>query len=218
MKRIDKSVILSTAYKKWEENLEAHQCPHPAYNSSKGMFYHDIIMNLYHCQNGLCAYTERTLVLTGLENHCWNQEGRYSADLPSHFGELEHFDESLKSNKGWLWDNLFMVDGKINRKKSSREINNILKPDLPEYDPFALLSYDHEKHIFFANTQNIDLTEEDIKSINDMIDILGINYIKDWRRKEITSRIKAIEFDLEPAPLTEYPTAFEMTKRNLGLV
>jgi hypothetical protein len=218
MKNIDKSVILSTAYKEWEENLEAKQLPHPAYNSSQGQFYRDIIMNLYHCQNGLCAYTERTLVLTGLENHCWNQEGRYSADLPSHFGELEHFDESLKPDKGWLWDNLFMVDGKINRKKSSRGINNILKPDLPEYDPFLLLSYDHEKHVFFANTQNTDLTEEDIKSINDMIDILGINYVKDWRRKEITSRIKAIEFGLEPAPLTEFPTAFEMTKQNLGLV
>jgi len=64
MKNIDKSVILSTAYKEWEENLEAKQLPHPAYNSSQGQFYRDIIMNLYHCQNGLCAYTERTLVLT----------------------------------------------------------------------------------------------------------------------------------------------------------
>jgi hypothetical protein len=29
---------------------------------------------------------------------------------------------------------------------------------------------------------------------------------------------KSDKFGLEPAPLTEFPTAFEMTKQNLGLV
>lgn len=55
MRKIDKSKILSTVYKNWEENLEINNQNHPAYdsNASKFRFYKDIVMNLFHVQGGL---------------------------------------------------------------------------------------------------------------------------------------------------------------------
>ena len=60
MRKIDKSEILSTIYKKWEEGLEKNNQQHPKYDKTT-RFYEDIVMNLYYCQNGLCAYTEQIL-------------------------------------------------------------------------------------------------------------------------------------------------------------
>ncbi len=213
MRKIDKSIILSKVYKAWEEALEHKQEVHPKYNSSKFSFYKDIVMNLYYCQNGLCAYTEKAILLSGLEAENWSEEGRYINSIPFHFGELEHFDESLKENKAWLWDNLLMVESKINRKKSTKTVDTILKPDNPEYDPFALLAYNHETHIFYPNP---NLDEHSIERIAEMIDTLGLNYVKDWRKQYISERIKAIDFGLEPEPVKEYVTAYEMTLRNLS--
>ncbi len=214
MRKIDKSIILSKAYKTWEEALENNQQNHPQYNSSNFRFYKDIVMNLYHCQNGLCAYTEKSILLSGLEAENWSEEGYYVGEIPSHYGELEHFDESLKDTKAWLWDNLFMIEGKINTLKRTKTIDDILKPDSPEYDPFKLLAYNHEAHIFYPNPS---LDGHLIERIEKMIDILGLNYVKDWRKQYILERIKAIEFGLEPKPAKEYVTAYEMTLRNLNL-
>lgn len=214
MRKIDKSTILSKVYKVWEEALENNHQNHPKYNSSAFEFYKDIVMNLYHCQNGLCAYTEKAILLNGFEQDKWSEEGRYINSIPFHFGELEHFDESLKVNKAWLWDNLLMVESKINRKKSTKTVDTILKPDSPEYDPYKLLAYNHEEHIFYPNPT---LDENQIKRIKEMIDILGVNYVKDWRKQYILERTKAIEFGLEPEPVKEYVTAYEMTLRNLNL-
>ena len=50
MRKIDKSTVLSTKYKEWEEDLEVDK--HPKYDSSKNKYYHDIKMSLLHCQNG----------------------------------------------------------------------------------------------------------------------------------------------------------------------
>lgn len=218
MKKIDKSTILSKVYKAWEEDLENNLQNHPKYNSSNFRFYKDIVMNLYHCQNGLCAYTEKELLSTD-ENHfdivSWSEEGKYLInELPSHLGTLDHFDESLKTSKAWLWDNFFMVLSQVNGKKRTKPIDNILKPDSPEYDPFSLLAYNHEEHIFYPKPT---LNENLIKRIEDMIDTLGLNYVKDWRKKYISERIKAIEFGLDPDPAEEYITAYTMTRRNLNL-
>lgn len=221
MKKIDKSVILSKVYKDWEEELERNSKNHPKYSSSNFRFFVDIVMNLYHCQNGLCAYTEKELLSTD-ENHfdivSWSEEGKYlTNELPSHLGTLEHFDESLKTDKAWLWDNFFMVLSQVNGRKGTKPIDNILKPDSPNYDPFVLLDYNYEEHIFFANVKNTDLSDDEIVRINNMIKTLGLNYVKDWRKKYISERIKAIEFGLEPEPVKEYVTAYEMTLRNLNL-
>ena len=48
MKKIDKTNILSTKYKDWEEGLESH----PVYNSSNNKYYKDIVMNLLYVQKG----------------------------------------------------------------------------------------------------------------------------------------------------------------------
>ena len=50
MRKIDKSKILSTVYKKWEEALENNQEDHPQYES-KHRFYTDVIMCLHREEN-----------------------------------------------------------------------------------------------------------------------------------------------------------------------
>jgi hypothetical protein len=217
MRKIDKSKILSTVYKNWEKDLESNNQNHPNYDSN-ARFYKDVVMNLYHAQGGLCAYTEMKLMGEKEHTHenLW-KSGRYEQSLPKHLGDVEHFDESLKANKGWLWDNLFMVLGKVNNLKGTKLVSDILKPDHENYNPDELLDYDFDKHIFFANAKNPDLNQEQLNEINRMIDVLGLNFVKDWRKNYLSARIKALEFGLEPDPVEEYMTAFEMTRRNLGL-
>ena len=55
MRKLNKSKILSTEFKKWEEELERSEKAHPGYNSSSRRFYKDIVANLLNIQNGLCA-------------------------------------------------------------------------------------------------------------------------------------------------------------------
>jgi hypothetical protein len=217
MRKIDKSIILSKVYKQWEEQLEASASKHPKYTSSNFRYFDDIKMNLFHCQNGLCAYTEKRLCPEGYGLENWN-DGRYTSNIPESIGHLEHFDESLKANKAWLWDNLFMVLEMVNVQKSNEPINNILKPDHPEYNENALLAYNHEEHIFFANVDNPNLTEDQIESINKMIYTLGINKVKSFRKQYLLPKILRLKGRLTHEPITQFPTAFEMTKRNLGLV
>lgn len=174
MRRIDKTTIHSTIYRDWVEEFENHEQNHEKYKSS-GEHYWDVVMSLYHCQNGLCAYTEKDLIgdLRLIEIENWDN-GKYKLlePKPFHDGELEHFDSTLKPTKGWLWDNLFMVSGTINRRKGTQLIDNILKPDSPNYVPDELLDYDVNLHIFFANT---NLDDETIKRVNNMIHVLGLN-------------------------------------------
>ena len=217
MRKIDKSKILSTVYKNWEKDLEINNQNHPNYNSN-AKFYKDVVMNLYHAQGGLCAYTEMKLMGESEHFHenLW-AKGRYNPILPKHLGDVEHFAESLKANKGWLWDNLFMVLNKVNNQKGTKQVSNILKPDHESYNPYDLLDYNFKEHIFFANAKNPNLSQEQLNEINRMIDVLGLNFVKDWRKKYVSERIKALEFGLEPAPVEEYMTAFEMARRNLNL-
>jgi hypothetical protein len=217
MRKIDKSKILSTVYKNWENDLETKSQNHPNYDSN-ARFYKDVVMNLYHVQGGLCAYTEMKLMgeLEHFQESFW-EKGKYNQDLPKHLGDVEHFNESLKANKGWLWDNLFMVLGRVNNQKGIKSVSNILKPDHPEYNPYDLLDYNFKEHIFFANAKNSNLSQEQLVEINRMIDVLGLNFVKGWRKEYLTERIKALEFGLEPDPVEQYMTAFAITRRNLNL-
>jgi hypothetical protein len=214
MRKIDKSVVLSSVYKAWLDTLEK---PHGSYTSSKHKFYGDIVMALYHCQNGLCAYTERRLCEDKyFELSNW-QLGEYVSEMPSTEGELEHFDPTLKAEQCWLWDNLLMILGKANNQKGEKSVNTILKPDSPEYDPFRLLDYDFELDVFLPNLA-LETTEQE--RVKYMIETLCINagYVKMYR-KPFLKRIKAeielyknIEWnDLEEP--RQFPTAFEMLKR-----
>jgi len=141
MQKIDKSQILSTNYKTWHNSLGDN---HPTYNSSNNKYYNEIKMCLLHCQKGLCAYTEEMLCDEKYFDISNWKNGKYTPltqiQKNEIQGDLEHFDESLKTQKGWLWDNLFIVDTYINcRVKHTKAIKNILKPDSPTYDPYKYL-------------------------------------------------------------------------------
>jgi hypothetical protein len=171
MQKIDKNynTILSTKYKKWVDNLEKNKKKHP----DSRTYYDDIVMELYRCQKGVCAYTERFICVPSLyESDNWT-DGDYKITdevefkRTDHAGELEHFDYHLKKDKYWLWDNLFMIDSTINSRKSNKDIVSYLKPDSEDYSPEKYFDYDEETHRFVPNT---DLDIEKRKEIKDMID------------------------------------------------
>lgn len=216
MRKIDKSQILSTVYNQWEENFEKNNLPHDKYNSATNDYYNDVVMNLLYCQKGLCAYTEVQLCPQEfIEKENWLQ-GKYQFNNKVHNGQLEHFDESLKSKrndscgkKDWLWSNLFMVDSDTNNRKATKEVDYILKPDTEEYNEFELLDYDTESHLFGAN---LSLPADIRFRINYMInEVLGINFpnLVDKRRNTI---VKAIEFGTDCFE-NEFPTAFEFYRK-----
>src|ERR1035437_7164807 len=109
MRKIKKK-ILSKEYKKWETKMEKSGAAHDLYNSSKNDYYWDVVMNLFNCQEGLCAYTEIQLCsqIYYISTN-WNSKGEWiNPDHPSNpevNGQLEHFNPNLKKNKAWLWDN-----------------------------------------------------------------------------------------------------------------
>jgi hypothetical protein len=171
MQKIDKNynTILSTKYKKWVDGLEIKNKKHP----DSRTYYDDIVMELYRCQKGVCAYTERFICVPSLyESSNWT-DGDYKISdeaefkRTDHAGELEHFDHHLKENQYWLWSNLFMIDSTINSRKSSKDIVNYLKPDSEDYSPEKYFDYDEETHRFVPNT---DLDVEKKAEIKDMID------------------------------------------------
>ncbi len=219
MRKIDKTFILSVKYKTWEEEFEDNQSPHKKYSPSD-KFYYDVAMNLLLCQNGLCAYTEVQLCPgEDLTINNW-VDGRYNFTTKKFNGELDHFDESLKSKKNdqngikdWLWDNLFMVDSDTNLRKGTKAVDPILKPDGINYDEFALLDYNFDTHQYAAN---LDKSEDEITRIDRMInEVLGINFpnLVDKRRVLITKAMEYGTFDFE----NEFPTAFEFYKRKKSI-
>jgi hypothetical protein len=215
MRKIDKTTILSTAYKNWEELLEAH----PKYDSSKNKYYYDVVMNLFHCQQGLCAYTEQLLCISDFYDVQHWQDGIYQK--PSNWsvkGQLEHFDSTKKKEKGWLWDNFFMADTDVNTKiKRSNPVDEILKFDSPDYDEFQLLEYNSMEHIFIANTA---LDEDSQERINEMLFTLGVNHepVRTVREKYIESEIRSVLYQIntwESLNIYQFPTAFEFCKREV---
>ena len=214
MRKIDKSTILSSKYKEWEEGLELDK--HPEYNSSKNKYYHDIKMSLLYCQKGLCAYTEQVLCNSEyIDSENWD-EGKYTKTLTPDDknaiqGDLEHFDESLKPKNGWQWDNLFIVATHNNcRIKGSKPVKPILKPDSHDYDPYKYLTFDSEEGIFGANGALDDLEKEDVEY---MIRTLGLNCIADERKKQIKQWLDMRDMGME-VDAYRYVTAWEMTKGN----
>ena len=213
MRKIDKSVILSKNYKEWLDSLGEE---HPKYNSSNNRYYTDIKMSLLYCQKGLCAYTEELLCdLDLITSDNWDEK-EYITKLDNQNlinGDLEHFDESLKEKQAWLWDNLFFVNGDINRKvKCSKAIQTILKPDTPEYDPYRYLEFDYKRNLFIANRNLTEIEQDDIEC---MIRTLGLNSNGFKRKYQINRLIKAFEFGLELEEPYEYITSWEMTLASL---
>ena len=211
MKKIDKSKILSDEYFKWMKALEEH----PEYSSSH-KYIQDIKMNLLYCQNGLCAYTEELLCdLTLLKDNCW-EDGRYTQSLEHEDlinGDLEHFDCTLKENKAYLWDNLFMVNSNINcRVKGTKAINPILKPDAKDYDPIKYLQFDDKINKFIPN---INLSEQEKIDVMEMIETLGINKNAFKRAKQIKDLKEDFEFESDLKEPHEYITSWTMTLKNL---
>jgi len=131
-------------------------------------------------------------------------------------GHLDHFDRRLKKQRGWLWDNFFVVDTDVNTKvKNVQDVDPILKPDVPDYDPFTKMEYHAASDMFIAHTS---LPEETRTRITAMILTLGINYgpVRVQRRYQLAPILKAIKFGLdtwETAVVNQFPTAFEMLRR-----
>ena len=211
MKKIDESKILSKEYIEWMEALKKE---HPTYSSSH-KYIRDIKMNLLYCQNGLCAYTEEQLCdLALLKESCW-KDGRYIQSLEGEDlinGELEHFDCTLKEKEAYLWENLFMANGSINRCKGTKTINSILKPDSESYDPFKYLEFDDKINKFLPN---INLSEQEKLDVAEMIEILGINRNSFQRAKQIKDLKEDFEFEEELKEPQEYITSWKMTLENL---
>jgi hypothetical protein len=227
MRKIDKNCGLSTVYSNWVKDLEDRNEAHPKYTHSKTRedYYLDIVMQLHHCQDGLCAYTERRLCTVNLyQPHLW-ENGKYKALKPSSNieGHLDHFDPSLKSKKNdaigkkdWLWDNFFVIHGEINtRVKGEKGVNKILKPDEAGFDPSQLLDYNLETHSF---TPNKALDEPNSESVKLMLETLGVNYFNDRRRSYLMDKLRLIFLNIETwdsISLDEFPTAFEMCKEKV---
>ena len=212
MRKIDKSEILSSYYSNWI-NQEEFKEKHPKYEASNS-HYIDLKMSLLYCQGGLCAYSEKRLVdlkYFDLEN--W-EEGKYKTKLAEKYkskiiGDVEHFNHKLKKSKGWLWDNLFVVDVHINRNiKRSQDIKDFWKPDLEEYNPYNYLEFDLETGLFIPLYSLSDKEQEDILN---MIDTLGLNCY-DSDRKEHIELFLALNKKREP---TQYLTAWQMTLNQL---
>lgn len=222
MRKIDKTCTLSTEYKTWEEAFENARSDHDPYNSSQNKYYWDVVMNLFYCQKGLCAYTEIRLCSEHYINTAnWNgTTGTYTKPTPPAIiqvcGQLEHFDTTLKKRKGWLWNNFFMADTDVNTKiKNKKEVDNILKPDDPSYNEFKLLSYDFTHHIFIPN-RGLDRKKKE--RVKKMINTLGINFdpVIHQRRTIIEPQLKMIDFEIETwdtIVIDQFPTAFEMIRR-----
>ena len=218
MQKIDKKKILSTKYKKWLDNLDDKN--HPKYSSSSFRFYQDIKMSLLYCQNGLCAYSEKFLCSPEfLKKENWD-DTEYIKELDKEElkeikGDLEHFDESLKSEKAWLWKNLFIVDTYINRVKGTQPINNILKPDEENYNPYEYLDFNYDTGRFFPK---VTLKKDDKENVEYMIKTLGINIYHTERKKRLKSFL--LEYEMKEileieVDVYEYLTAWKMTLQAL---
>ena len=205
MRKIDKTQILSTAYKKWVDKLNRDKKKHP----DDRKYYDDIVMNLLCCQEGVCAYTEMPLCNPELFNPDKWKKGRYNLKKPEHFGELDHFDPRLKNDKCWEWDNLFVIESKINKRKGDKPVDDILKPDLPHYNPQELLDYDAELHVFSPHPRIEDNGKKE--RIKQMIKVLQLNF--DFVRTERGKFLKKI-FELgkidQTIKIDRFFTAYQM--------
>jgi len=221
MRRIDKTIQRATLYEQKLREFDETGKDHPNYTQSpfRTAYYNDVFMSLLCCQGGVCAYTESLIcnVSNITTSVCW-ENGKYEARNLE--GNIEHFDSDLKKTHGWQWDNLFVVCSAINSKvKGKKKVDYILKPDVPGYDPFQLLTYDFDTHFF---TPNPDLDDATAKKVREMIDTLGINFrtIVDRREERLESYRVDIHSGLKTyeslrSQLREFFTAFDMSREEL---
>lgn len=213
MRKIDKSQLLAAKYKEWLDDLAAKGKKHPKYNSSGFKYYYDIVANLVWVQQGLCAYSERRMQ----DHHkCapknW-KEGEYKQFQFA--GQLDHYDAELKKNKGWDWDNFFLIDSDVNVKgKRMNRPNGILKPDIEAFDPNNYLEYKLPDHIFVPN-RNLDFEIQE--KVRHDLTCLGLNFepIIDIRKEYLAPYLTDIEYQAQTTSqvrvkLTQFYTAFEM--------
>lgn len=210
MKKIDKTKILSSKYKGWLDKLNRDKVKHP--DNSSSTYYYDVVMNLLHCQKGVCAYTEMFLCNPSLLGEDKWENGRYKLKKlkkPECFGELDHFDPKLKKNKYWEWDNLFVIASKINKRKGKKEVDDILKPDSPGYDPMKLLEYNEKYHIFIPHTGIKNKTKR--KRIQRMIEVLHLNFdlVCRERRRFLKEVFKSRDIG-QPIEPDRFFTAYQM--------
>lgn len=219
MRKIQKDATLATAYKKWLDALNKSGKNHPTYTSSF-RFYKDIVANLLWVQKGLCAYTEMFLVNPDIVKPSEWKNGRFK-DF-DFMGHLDHYDSKLKTDKGWEWNNFFLVHSDVNVKvKGTKKVNSLLKPDEAAYNPFYYLEYDFKAHHFYPNgDRELDLQKKILEDIN----TLGLNYqpIIDYRKdylKPIIDDVLLGQLTVEQGKgkLSKFYTAFEMTIQSLGL-
>ena len=220
MQPLDKTEIFATDYKQWQDNLVATGTSHPAYNSSAGKFYYDIVSNLIWAQKGLCAYTEFKLQAFEKCGRTFWTKGTFTKF--EFAGELDHYNPALKKEQGWLWDNFFLIDADVNSKKvkGSKEPKGLLKPDKKNFDPTYFLEYDMSNHIFIPNR----IREfEAQRLIKHDIDTLGLNWQPTVERREFylnekinDVRYGVITFEEAEANLYQFFTAFKLCKNYIS--
>ncbi len=218
MQKIEKSLTLAAEYKKWLDGINKKSI-HPKYSSSNHRFYYDVIANLLWVQKGLCAYTELFLCdVKHLDKSNWKNGKFTQFDFK---GQLDHYDATLKEKKGWEWNNFFMIDSDVNRKKNDKKMSGYLKPDQEDYDPFYFLQYDFKTHNFIPNSLR---TEKEQDKILEEINILGLNFqpIIDNRKSYITPLIDEVALGIKSYAavrknLYQFYTSFEMSLRSLQL-
>lgn len=209
MRKIEKTILYSKDYEEWLNNLEVQGQNHPDYDKYR-KYYNDVKLELLRCQGGLCAYTE--MKLCGIEvfsSDKW-EKGRCKIKKKIEaFGELDHFDPTLKKEKGWLWTNFFVVSGHINKAvKGDKSVDYILKPDTDDYVLRDKMLFNVDSNTFAPNPLK---TPEEKERIEEMIETLGINYepVRTIRRDFIRRLRKAIQYkayDPTDYQNTEFPT------------
>jgi hypothetical protein len=212
MRKIDKTDIHAEKYRKEWETWQQTGEDHPEY-TSKADRYLQVKLSLLISQRGLCAYTEQLIVSHEvLELYSTGQRDTVSnsKEIKEWLCQLDHFDPNLKKERGWEWDNFFAVNGEINHRKGVKEVDPILKPDSPEYDPFKLLAYDTNEHRYCANPFMDTDTQ---KRIENMIDILGLNNSTIVsRRSDLLRRVFStmnITKQRSKSDTVQFPTAYE---------
>lgn len=178
-------------------------------------------MQLYLCQDGLCAYTEQSLCQSAIYATTNWKNGRYIAEIPTQkpLGSLDHFDPTLKANQAWLWSNFFMINFEVNSSKikGSKPVDPILKPDRDGYDPFELLEYDMQLHTFRPNEK---LESAEFEKVENMINVLGINHIDEDRKDLLSKTLRLIytchwTWDEAETKTRQFPTALKMCRIQL---
>jgi len=220
MRKINKEIRFATKYKEWVEN----ETNFPEYSASF-KFHKDILYQLLICQNGLCAYSEKRLLEEWEIENCKKDfiDGIYNKANYEIAVDVEHFDSTLKSVNGWLWNNLFAVlrpinqdvkrkrEAEMKKKYNGKGVNEILKPDSTSYNPYELLTYNWKEHKFYPNDKTLENNTFDI--VADMIYVLGLNYgfVKRERKEYLERFVENYKSKKVSFP-NQYITAFEMSK------